>query len=63
MYLPNKVIKALSIIIQTFRKIGYCSDEFRDPIIRHLIRVYYAILFSLDLKIHNFLRFIEFKTL
>ena len=32
MYLPNKVIKALSIIIQTFRKIGYCSDEFRDPI-------------------------------
>ena len=38
MYLPNKVLKALSRNkqIQTFRKIGYCSDEFRDPIIYHL---------------------------
>ena len=26
--------------IQTLRKICYCSDEFLDPILKHLIRVY-----------------------
>ena len=28
------------IYIQSYRKIGYCSDEFWDQIMKHLIRVY-----------------------